>query len=100
MPDTRDSNRDVRRALLTRCTLPPCYTASVPLWDPQNCKQIGEIAILPPHDILSAMVKREGVEALCSLSSARHGGLRHVLNDFGQRLRLDVTSNPTACIGL
>ena len=93
VPDAENCSRNLRRALLKRCTLPPCYMASVPLWDPlQGCKTIGKVSILPPHDTLSAMVERVGVEAFCSLSSARQGGSSQVLRGFGQRLSIDVAS--------
>jgi hypothetical protein len=99
--NTKNCSRNLRRALNKRCTLPPCYMASVPLWDPlRDCKTTGKVSFLPPHDTLSAMVERIGVDAFCSLSSAGQGGLSQVLRDFGQRLSIDVASTPTACLAL
>ena len=101
MPDTRTVSRGLLRNAVRSCELPPVYSIDVPLWDiAADCKTVGRVHMLMPHEVLNCVVAAGEEQSWCSFDN-RQAGFADDLSDWGRRLGVDVHGQqPFCCIGL
>jgi hypothetical protein len=97
---TSHSSRTLLRALDKCAVLHPPYLAKIQLWDKDKMESsLGDVAFLPPHETLSALVRDGQEERWCSFDESQQG-FKTELHDWAARLDLDLGNKFWTCLAL
>ena len=71
---SKNASRSITRTLDANCKLPPLYMATTVFWDSTTMsKQDGDLAFMPPHELLGALVVPGSEERWTSFDSSQKG---------------------------
>ena len=96
---SKNSARTMMRALKPDCVLHPTYLAKIPQWDKKRlCSVERDVAFLPVHETLDAIVQAGEEESYTAFSADQHE-FKTLMQDMFARLSLTMSS-AFAALGL
>jgi hypothetical protein len=98
--DVKNSSRTLLRSLQAHAVLHPVYTAKVTQWDRKKLeKTTADMAFLPPHETLGALVQQGQEAEWCSLTGAQQG-FQGDLEAWAAKVGVSLLDNFFACLAL
>ena len=98
--DSRHAASKVGRLVEKGSVLCPSYTAKIPVWGSRrNCKTTAAVEILPPHEVLDALIT-PGQEGLWTKFSAEQRGFEDDLAVWARRVHARVYHGHWACLAV
>ena len=86
-----NAHRNVMRQYEKKCTLPECYVAKATFWDKEKARQYqGDLAFIPPHEIIYDRVTPDNVDQWCSFSDEQKD-IEAMLDRACNRVGIDRT---------
>jgi hypothetical protein len=99
--ETKHSMRSLMKTMGDDCVvLPPVYIAQTKFWNPSTlCNEDSDLAFLPIHETLDALIATGEENRWCAFSAAQQG-FKDVLHAWAASLSIALMGQLFACIGL